>query len=60
MDGYDGIRHFALHRLKQVKKSRIVYQALPNFDEYLKKGAFGYRLGGNEIELVAEMRPEIA
>ncbi|KAA0875004.1 helix-turn-helix transcriptional regulator [Nitrincola tapanii] len=62
VDGYDDIRHFALHRLKQVKQSRVVYQAQTDFDidEYLKKGAFGYRLGEQDIELVAKIRPEIA
>ena len=62
VDGYEDIRHFALHRLKQVKQSRVVYHAQPDFDidEYLKSGAFGYRLGEQDIELVAKIRPEIA
>ncbi|RAU19911.1 WYL domain-containing protein [Nitrincola tibetensis] len=62
VDGYEDIRHFALHRIKQVKQSRVVYQAQQDFDidEYLKSGAFGYRLGEQEIELVAKIRPEIA
>ncbi|KAA0876471.1 helix-turn-helix transcriptional regulator [Nitrincola tapanii] len=62
VDGYEDIRHFALHRIKLVKQSSLVYQPLLDFDidEYLKKGVFGYRLGEQDIELVAKIRPEIA
>ena len=62
VNDYDDIRHFALHRIKQSKESRADYKANPGFniDEYLKQGAFGYRLGDEDIELVAKVRPDLA
>ena len=62
VDDYEDIRHFALHRIKQCRESRDVYRVQKEFDidEYLGQGAFGYRLGNEDIELVAKIGPEIA
>ena len=61
VDEYKDIRHFALHRIKRCKISNALYRSQNDFDinEYIKEGAFGYKQGQGDIELVANISAEI-
>ena len=62
VDGFDDIRHFAIHRILECKESKTEYQSVPDFsiEDYLNQGHFGYKLGDHEITLEAKIRPNIA
>ena len=62
VDGFEDLRQFALHRVKQVGMSDVKWQATEAFDidAYIQGGAFGYRQGPGNVELEAEIARPVA
>jgi predicted DNA-binding transcriptional regulator YafY len=62
VEGFDDLRQFALHRVKQAKVSNVAWQAKEGFDidAYIQGGAFGYRQGANNVTLEAEIARPVA
>lgn len=62
VDGFDDLRQFALHRVKQVALSDVKWQEKEAFDidTYIKGGAFGYRQGPEDVILEAEVARPVA
>lgn len=62
VEGFDDLRQFALHRVKQAKVSNVAWQAKEGFDidAYIQGGAFGYRQGANNVMLEAEIARPVA
>lgn len=61
VEGYDNLRHFALHRMKKVVllgKEAITPQGF-DIDSYIKQGAFSLHEGHN-IKLVADIDSQLA
>ncbi|MCA1773840.1 MAG: WYL domain-containing protein [Halomonas sp.] len=62
VDGFDDLRQFALHRVKQAEFSQHEWQERLGFDidHYIQSGAFGYRQGNGDITLEAEIARPVA
>lgn len=59
---YDDLRQFALHRIKQCVLLEVEGREHGDFDidGYIASGAFSSRLAEYEVELVADVHPQIA
>ena len=57
VNNYDDIRQFALHRIRQLAPSKTPFRPQPEFSvaTYIAKGAFGYPLDQQQLELVAKI-----
>ncbi|MGM0855867.1 MAG: helix-turn-helix transcriptional regulator [Pseudomonadota bacterium] len=62
VEGFDDLRQFALHRIKQVALSEVDWQSKTDFDidAYIQSGAFGYSQGEIDITLEAEIARPVA
>lgn len=62
VDGFEDLRQFALHRVKQATLSQQPWQEQRDFDidDYIKGGAFGYRQGSSDVVLEAEISKPVA
>ena len=62
VNDYDDIRQLALHRIHQLTPSDATYREQPNFsvEGYIAKGAFGYPLDQQHLELVAQIDKAMA
>ncbi|ART81985.1 WYL domain-containing protein [Oceanisphaera profunda] len=62
VNDYEDIRQFALHRIQELKPSPAAYRSHPDFsvEAYIAKGAFGYPLGQQHVELVAKIDKAMA
>jgi len=62
VNGFEDLRQFALHRIKQASLSQHPWQAQPDFDidHYIQSGAFGYRQGPSDVTLEAEIAKPVA
>ncbi|GGB51137.1 hypothetical protein GCM10011502_25340 [Oceanisphaera marina] len=62
VNDYDDIRQFALHRIRQLSPSKAVFRPQPEFsvEAYIAKGAFGYPLDQQQVELLAKIDSNIA
>lgn len=61
VDGYEDLRHFALHRMQAAESTYRDANQWPDFDldDYIEKGAFSYPQGG-QIDLVLKCDAEVA
>lgn len=59
---YTDIRQFALHRIESVSLSETTWRKTPDFDldDYIQRGAFGYRQSPENVTLVADVSPQVA
>lgn len=59
---YDDIRQFALHRIRQLTPSKAPFRPQSEFsvEGYIAKGAFGYPLAQQQVELVAKIDTDVA
>jgi hypothetical protein len=59
---YEDVRQFALHRILSIKASERLYRPKADFclDQYISTGAFGYPVDGQDVQLKARIRPEVA
>ena len=59
---YDDLRQFALHRIKRAELLEQPAREQPDFDidQYIAGGAFGGGKSEGEVELVADVSPQIA
>lgn len=57
VNDYEDIRQFALHRIHELTVSPSPYRSHPEFsvEAYIAKGAFGYPLDQQHVELVAKI-----
>lgn len=62
VDGYEEQRHFALHRIQTAEVLDEHSLQRPDFDmdRYIESGAFSFRQSPEEVELVADIHPQIA
>ncbi|SEJ66708.1 Predicted DNA-binding transcriptional regulator YafY, contains an HTH and WYL domains [Pseudomonas linyingensis] len=62
VDGYSDLRQFALHRMTEVSVLGEAGREHESFDvdAYIASGAFSYREAEAQVELVADVRPQIA
>ncbi|WP_258035035.1 helix-turn-helix transcriptional regulator [Pseudomonas putida] len=62
VDGYNDLRQFALHRITEVRVLEEPADAHESFDvdAYIASGVFSYREAGAHVELIADVRPQIA
>ncbi|MBZ0330678.1 WYL domain-containing protein [Halomonas sp. ANAO-440] len=62
VNDYADIRQFALHRLKSATISDAPWREAPDFelDDYIRRGAFGYRQSPEDVTLVADVAPQVA
>lgn len=62
VDGYDDLRQFALHRIReaQVLREFAVLHATFDVDAYVDTGIFSHRQADAEVELIADVHPQIA
>ncbi|WAB91875.1 WYL domain-containing protein [Pseudomonas citronellolis] len=61
VEGYSDLRQFALHRIKQVQvldEPAVPYTSF-DVDHYIASGAFSLRQGNTEVELIADIHPQI-
>ena len=61
VEGFDDLRHFALHRMQRAESTYRDAKPVAGFDldDYLEQGAFSYPAGG-EIDLVLHCEAEMA
>lgn len=61
VEGYDNLRHFALHRIRTVELLNDKSQAPAYFDidQYIRQGAFSMG-SGEDTKLVADIHPQLA
>jgi hypothetical protein len=62
VDGYDNVRHFALHRMQDIA---VVDYPLPlrgqfDVDEYIATGISSHRQAGKQLEMIADVSVQIA
>lgn len=59
---YQDIRQFALHRIHQLTRSTAEFKTQPEFsvEKYIAKGAFGYLLAQQQVELIAKIDQGVA
>ncbi|MEQ9861399.1 WYL domain-containing protein [Pectobacterium cacticida] len=62
VDGYNDLRHFALHRIQQATRLEMPACQQDGFDidHYIQSGAFSSRQREQEVMLVADIHPQIA
>lgn len=62
VDGYSDLRQFALHRFSEVAVLDQAGQEHESFDvdAYIASGVFSHREAEAEVELIADVRPQIA
>jgi predicted DNA-binding transcriptional regulator YafY len=62
VDRYDDLRQFALHRIQSIRmlETEARDQSDFNIDDYVGRGRFSQRQGDEYVELVADIRPQIA
>lgn len=62
VEGYIDLRQFALHRIQQVKVLDEAAEPYNSFDvdRYIASGAFSLRQGDSDVELIADVNPQIA
>lgn len=62
VDGYGDLRQFALHRITEVTAIDQVAQEHESFDvdAYIASGVFSQREAEAQVELIADVRPQIA
>lgn len=62
VDGYADLRQFALHRIQQAEalEAAAQLQPEPDIDAYIASGAFTSRRAAGEVELVADVHPQVA
>ena len=62
VDGYDDLRQFALHRIQHmhVLDEPAVLHAGFDVDDYIASGIFSHRQTDTQVELVADVHPQIA
>jgi len=61
-DGYLDLRHFALHRFRSVELINVRAREHDDFDldRYIASGAFAMRQIPEQVELIADIHPQIA
>ncbi|MFD2642385.1 helix-turn-helix transcriptional regulator [Pseudomonas japonica] len=62
VDGYGDLRQFALHRIEEVRvldQPSLEHQDF-DVDAYISSGAFSHREAEAQVELIADVRPQIA
>jgi predicted DNA-binding transcriptional regulator YafY len=61
VEGYDNLRHFALHRIQEIEilKQKSDPPADFNIDHYIKQGAFNLN-SGEKSTLIADIHPQLA
>ncbi|ODB34875.1 WYL domain-containing protein [Pseudomonas mosselii] len=62
VDDYGDLRQFALHRIQQIElleEPARLYNAF-DVDDYIASGVFNLRQSATEVELVADIHPQIA
>lgn len=62
VDGYTDLRQFALHRMSEVRVLEEGGYEHESFDvdAYIASGVFSYREAEAQVELIADVRPQIA
>lgn len=62
VDGYSDLRQFALHRISEVAVLDQAGQEHESFDvdAYIASGVFSHREAEAQVELIADVRPQIA
>ena len=62
VDGYSDLRQFALHRITEVSVLEEAGHEHESFDvdAYIASGVFSYREAEAQVELIADVRPQIA
>lgn len=62
VNDYEDIRHFVLHRIKEIKESRQSFRSRKDFDldEYLSTGVFGYLVDPESVALEAYISSDVA
>ncbi|RCV89847.1 helix-turn-helix transcriptional regulator [Billgrantia montanilacus] len=62
VNDYTDIRQFALHRFRAAMISDALWREAPNFelDDYIRRGAFGYRQSPVDVTLIAHVEPQMA
>lgn len=62
VDGYNDLRQFALHRISEVQVLEELGHEHESFDvdNYIASGVFSYRENDGQVELIADVRPQIA
>lgn len=62
VEGYDNLRHFALHRIQQAEILPQPAQAPADFDldAYIQSGAFSWKTEDGYTQLVADVHPQLA
>lgn len=61
VEGYDNLRHFALHRIRAIELLNERSQVPADFDidQYIQQGAFSMS-SGKDTKLVADIHPQLA
>lgn len=61
VEGYDNLRHFALHRIRQIETLDSPAETPADFDidDYIQQGAFSIS-SGEHTRLVADIHPQLA
>ncbi|WP_445765824.1 helix-turn-helix transcriptional regulator [Rheinheimera sp.] len=61
-EGFEDLRHYALHRIQQADVLAESAITDPNFDidAYIETGTFARRLSPQRVELVADIHPQVA
>ncbi|WP_313645925.1 WYL domain-containing protein [Pseudomonas sp.] len=62
VEGYGDLRQFALHRMAEVRLLDEAAHAHESFDvdAYIASGVFSFREADGQVELIADVRPQIA
>lgn len=62
VDGYDDLRQFALHRIKEVEVTNKPAEIDPGFaiDDYIQQGAFTRQKSPERVKLIADVHPQVA
>lgn len=62
VDGYNDVRQFALHRIQNIQVLDETSELHANFDvdDYIESGIFSYRQASTQVELIADVHPQIA
>ncbi|WP_404418822.1 helix-turn-helix transcriptional regulator [Marinospirillum sp.] len=62
VDGYDNLRHFAVHRIEKATPLDAASNAHPDFDldAYIQSGALSWKTAEGTTRLVADIHPQLA
>ncbi|HBO2018100.1 WYL domain-containing protein [Pseudomonas aeruginosa] len=62
VDGYGDLRQFALHRIREVRALDEAAESHATFDvdDYIDTGIFSHRQAETQVELIADVHPQIA